>query len=175
MSSSRPRRKSSAAWPSSRRRIKRKGEKGLAAHRPFPFQAALSDAEYGARNRTRPLAHAPAVIPRLDDPLAARTAAGDHADVMRPNHHRANLRSGRPAPMRPVVGEVEFGPAALLRPHPPAAPARRLSANTPRRIGRAGGPMRRLISGRLAGGMMLFGMATLPLCVGPRVGGRQVF
>src|SRR4029079_15831987 len=116
MSSSRPRRKSSAAWPSSKRRIKRKGEKGPAAHRPFPFEAALSDAEHGARNRTRPLAHAPAVIARFDDSLAARTAAGDHADVMRPDPHRANLRSGRPAPMRPVVGEGEFG-ANGLTPH----------------------------------------------------------
>ena len=35
--------------------------------------------------------------------------------------------------------------------------------------------MRRLVPGRLGGSVMPGGVATLPLCVRPRVGGRQVF
>ncbi len=68
-------------------------QKGPAKHRPFPFpDARLSDAEHGTRHRARPFAHASTVIARFDDPLAARAPAGDHADMMRPDHHRADLR-----------------------------------------------------------------------------------
>ena len=121
----------------------------------------LSDAEHGARHRARPLAHAAAVIARFDDPLAARAAAGDHADMMRPDHHRANLRAadGRPQCAQ-LRARLSSGPPPFcVRIHQPHQ-RDGLRADALRRIGRAGGPMRRLISGRFAGGMMRGGLAT---------------
>src|SRR6476469_3265135 len=88
----------------------------------------LSDAEDGAGHRARSLADLAAVIAGFDDPLSTSRAAGDHADVVRPYHYGADLRTRRTAPTGPVVGQIIFRSAALLGPHPPAAPARRTAA-----------------------------------------------
>lgn len=62
--------------------------------------------------------------------MATGGTAGDHADMMRPDHHGADSRTARTAIVTPVGREVVLWTTAKLRAHPPAAPSARTTAES---------------------------------------------
>ena len=101
---------------------------------PDPEPAAMSvylpDAEDCTRDRAGTFADAAAIVPGFYDPLPIGGPSGDHADVMTPDDNSTNLRRSCTAPTAPIPSEVEMRATALLRAHPPTAPAARPAAGT---------------------------------------------